>query len=86
MVDRKKYYFPVPPLKIIKGKFYDYMREVLSSSQCINRDIFNRQNINYLLEKPNSNFTKLNGNKLWHLALLERWFQLNIDNKKPTSN
>ena len=79
LVDRKKYYFPVPPLKIIKDKFYDYVREILLSSQCINRNIFNRQNINYLLENPNSNFTKLNGNKLWHLALLERWFQLNVD-------
>tara|TARA_B100001996_G_scaffold234783_1_gene181237 strand:- start:1388 stop:3163 length:1776 start_codon:yes stop_codon:yes gene_type:complete len=79
LIDRKKYYFPVPPLKIIKDRFYDYVREILLSPQCINRNIFNRKNIDYLLEKPNDHFTKLNGNKLWHLALLERWFQLNVD-------
>tara|TARA_B100001996_G_scaffold34335_1_gene25705 strand:+ start:1643 stop:3418 length:1776 start_codon:yes stop_codon:yes gene_type:complete len=79
LINRKKYYFPVPPLKIIKDKFYDYVREILLSSQCVNRNIFNRENINYLLANPNSHFTKLNGNKLWHLALLERWFQLNVD-------
>ena len=31
------------------------------------------------LSNPNNYFTKLNGNTLWHLGLLERWFQLNVD-------
>jgi len=26
----------------------------------------------------------LEGNKLWHLAVFERWFQLNIDKKNPS--
>ena len=27
----------------------------------------------------NNNFTKLNGNELWHFTLFERWLQLNIE-------
>ncbi|MBT3697253.1 MAG: N-acetylglutaminylglutamine amidotransferase [Gammaproteobacteria bacterium] len=79
LIYRDKFYFPVPPLKILEGKFLDYVRSILLSKNCSDRALYNQDNINTLLLNPNSYFTKLNGNKLWHLALLERWFQLNID-------
>ena len=31
IINRKKFYFPVPPLKIIKGKFYNYCKNILLS-------------------------------------------------------
>ena len=79
LIYRDKFYFPVPPLKILEGKFLNYAKEILLSKSCSNRGLYNQENINTLLLEPNSHFTKLNGNKVWHLALLERWFQLNID-------
>jgi len=79
LIYREKFYFPVPPLKILEGKFLDYVKGILLSKSCIERGLYNREHISTLLLNPNSYFTKLNGNKLWHLALLERWFQLNID-------
>ena len=79
LIYRDKFYFPVPPLKILEGKFLDYVRSILLSKNCSDRALYNQDNITTLLLNPNSYFTKLNGNKLWHLALLERWFQLNID-------
>jgi asparagine synthase (glutamine-hydrolysing) len=79
LIYREKFYFPVPPLKILEGKFLDYVKGVLLSKSCAERGLYNREHISTLLLNPNSHFTKLNGNKLWHLALLERWFQLNID-------
>ena len=79
LIYREKFYFPVPPLKILEGKFLDYVKGILLSKSCIERGLYNREHISALLLNPNSYFTKLNGNKLWHLALLERWFQLNID-------
>ena len=79
LIYRDKFYFPVPPLKILEGKFLGYIKETLLSQRCTERGLYNQDNINTLLCNPNSNFTKLNGNKLWHLALLEKWFQLNID-------
>ena len=81
-INREKFYFPVPPLKIIKDKFFNYMKDILTSKACKNRGVFNAQNIEVLLNNPNKYLTKLNGNKLWHLALFERWFQINIDGGK----
>ena len=59
--------------------FYDYVKNILLSPQCKSRGLFNNDNIQMLLNNPNKYFTKLNGNKLWHLALLERWLQMNVD-------
>ncbi len=79
VIYRDKFYFPVPPLKIIKDRFYDYCKNVLSSDAALERNIYNRKYIDKLLASPNDNFTNLNGNELWHFTLLERWLQLNID-------
>ena len=79
IIYRDKFYFPVQPLKIIEGKFYDYCEKVLNSDAALNRDIYNRKYIDMLLDEPNTNFTNLNGNELWHFTLLERWLQLNVD-------
>ena len=79
LINREKYYFPVPPIKILQDKFYEYVKNILLSPQCKSRGLFNNDNIQMLLNNPNKYFTKLNGNKLWHLALLERWLQMNVD-------
>jgi asparagine synthase (glutamine-hydrolysing) len=79
VIYRDKFYFPVPPLKVIKDKFYKYCKDILSSEAAMQRGIYKKEYINKLLTKPNDNFTNLNGNELWHFTLLERWLQLNID-------
>ena len=82
LINREKYYFPVPPLKIIKNKFFDYMKNILMSDSCKERGLFRRKNVEMLLDHPNKYLTQLNGNKLWHLAVFERWFQINVDERK----
>jgi asparagine synthase (glutamine-hydrolysing) len=79
VIYRDKFYFPVPPLKVIKDRFYDYCKNVLCSDAALERDIYNRKYIDKLLTSPNNYFTNLNGNELWHFTLLERWLQLNVD-------
>ncbi len=79
IIYRDKFYFPVPPLKIIEDKFYDYCKKVLNSDAALNRDTYNRKHIDRLLCAPNTHFTNLNGNELWPFTLLERWLQLNVD-------
>ena len=79
LIYRDKFYFPVPPLKIIKGQFYDYIKSILTSNACKERGLYNYEYLENILANPNENFTKLNGNTLWHLGLLERWLQLNVD-------
>lgn len=79
VIYRDKFYFPVPPLKIIKDRFYDYCKNILCSDAALERNIYNKRYIDKLIACPNDNFTNLNGNELWHFTLLERWLQLNVD-------
>tara|TARA_Y100000766_G_scaffold131840_1_gene113369 strand:- start:635 stop:2434 length:1800 start_codon:yes stop_codon:yes gene_type:complete len=83
VINRKKFHFPVPPLKILDGKILDFTRETLCSKECKDRGILCQKNIRHLLNNPNENYTRLDGNKLWHLAVFERWFQVNLDKKNP---
>jgi len=79
VIDRTKGYFPMPALKYVRGDFLDFMSDILNSEACRQRGIFNRRYVNRLLTEPNKHFTKLQGSKLWHMALLELWLQLNVD-------
>jgi asparagine synthase (glutamine-hydrolysing) len=79
VIDRPKGYFPMPALKYVRGEFLDFMRDIVNSQACRNRDVFNRAYVDKLLDAPDQYFTKLQGSKLWHLALLELWLQTHID-------
>jgi len=79
VIDRPKGYFPVPALKHVRGDFLAFMTEILHSRACRQRDLFQRDTVDRLLAAPEAHFTPLQGSKLWHLALLEYWLQLNVD-------
>jgi asparagine synthase (glutamine-hydrolysing) len=79
VVDRPKGYFPVPSLKFVRGQVLDFMRDVLESSACRERGLFQRPYVTELLDNPEQAHTPILGSKLWHLALLEFWLQRNID-------
>ena len=79
VIDREKGYFPVPALKYIRGEFVEFMRTVLHSQACIQRQLYRRDYVDTLLAQPEQYMTPLRGSKLWHLALLELWMQRNVD-------
>lgn len=79
VIDRPKGYFPVPALKYVRGDFLEFMRSILMSETCIGRGLYNRAYVEKLLAEPEAHFTRIQGSKLWHLALLELWLQINID-------
>ena len=79
VIDRPKGYFPMPALKYVRGEFLDFMRDMLNSSACQQRGLYNLSYVDQLLSEPEQHFTKLRGSKLWHLALLEFWLQTNVD-------
>jgi len=79
VIDRPKGYFPMPALKYVRGEFLAFMRQVLDSKACRERGLYQRAYVDKLLANPEQYMTKLNGNKLWHLALLEYWLQRNVD-------
>ncbi len=78
IIDRPKGYFPMPALKYVRGQFLDFMRDILNSKACLERGLFQRGYINQLLDAPEMHHTRIMGNKLWHLALLELWLQRNL--------
>ena len=78
VIDRPKGYFPMPALKYVRGDFYEFMADILNSQQSRERGIFSRSYIDQLLAEPESHFTRLNGSKLWHSALLEYWLQTHL--------
>ena len=75
VIDRPKGYFPVPGLKYIRGEVLEYVRDALHSRAARERNIFKPAYIDTLLKEPDSHITRLQGSKLWQVALLELWFQ-----------
>ena len=79
VIDRPKGYFPMPALKYVRGEFLERMRSILNSDACIKRGLYRRSYVEKLLADPEAHLTRIEGSKLWHLALLEWWLQLNVD-------
>ena len=66
-------------LKHVGGAFLAFMRGILNSDACIRRGLYERAYVEKLLAAPEAWFTRIQGSKLWHLALLALWLQLNVD-------
>ena len=81
VIDRPKGYFPVPALRHVRGPFLEMMRGILMSEACLRRGLYQRDYVDKLLAAPEApeHFTRINGSKLWHLALLEWWLQVHVD-------
>ncbi len=77
VIDRPKGYFPMPALKYVRGEFYDLMRDTLTSKIARERGLFQQEYVHQLLENPTApeHFTRIQGSKLWQLALTEMWLQ-----------
>lgn len=81
VIDRKKGYFPMPALKYVRGPFLEFMRDILDSPACRGRGIYQRDYVAKLLAAPEHYHTRIQGSKLWHMALLEYWLQRNVDGR-----
>lgn len=81
VIDRPKGYFPMPALKYVRGAFLEYMREILESPTCRRRRLYRREYLDGLLAAPDLHHTRIKGNKLWHLAVLELWLQRQVDGR-----
>jgi asparagine synthase (glutamine-hydrolysing) len=79
VIDRSKGYFPMPALKYVRGDFLDFMADILNSRACRERGLFQRDYVDKLLADPERHHTRIQGSKLWHLALLEFWLQRHLD-------
>ncbi len=78
VIDRPKGYFPVPALKFVRGEFLQFMRDALLNDTARQRGLFQPAYVEKLLAEPEKYHTRLQGSKLWHLALLEMWLQRHV--------
>lgn len=81
VIDRPKGYFPMPALKFVRGAFLAFMRDILDSRACRERGLYRREYLEGLLVAPDLHHTRIRGNKLWHLAVLELWLQRQVDGR-----
>lgn len=77
VIDRPKGYFPVPELKYIQGRSFDFVESILNSENAKNRNLYQKPYLDKLLDRPEEYLTPLGGSKLWQVALLEQWLQVN---------
>ena len=75
VIDRRKGYFPVPALTHLHGRYLELVGDALTNDAARERGLFDRAWIERLLAAPNDHRTRLDGNTLWQLGLLELWLQ-----------
>jgi len=75
VIDRPKGYFPVPALMYLEGDLLELVRDALHAQSARDRGLFQPDYVERLLANPNQERTRLDGNKLWDLGLLELWLQ-----------
>ena len=75
VIDRKKGYFPVPALSTLEGATLELIRETMEGPTARARGLLREDHVARLLAAPNENLTRLEGSKLWQLALLELWLE-----------
>jgi asparagine synthase (glutamine-hydrolysing) len=75
LVDRPKGYFPVPALRHLDEPFLTMVRDALYAPEAKERELFQPQYVQALLDRPNDRRTRTRANSLWVLAVLEMWLQ-----------
>jgi asparagine synthase (glutamine-hydrolysing) len=75
VIDRPKGYFPVPGLRHLDDGMQAMLRDVLLSPEAQRRAVFEPAVVQRLLDEPNQHYTRVGGNVLWQVGLLELWLQ-----------
>lgn len=73
VIDRPKGYFPVPALKYLKGRYLDFVKDIMLSTENRKRELFNPSYVEHIMSDPASFITPLKGSKLWQMAILNYW-------------
>ncbi len=77
IIHRDKGYFPMPSFKYLHEDYLEFVRDLLLSDTAQRRALYQKDYVEKLLQNPNGSFSPIQGNRLWHLALVELWLQQN---------
>lgn len=84
VIDRTKGYFPVPGIRhLTGGGVLDLVTDTLRSQSAVDRGLYRPEALEKLFGDPNGIRTRLDGNELWQIALLEMWLQTMEANSPP---
>lgn len=75
VIDRTKGYFPVPGIRHLEGEVFDLVADVLKTRSATDRGLYRPAALDRLFTDPNGIRTRLDGNELWQVAMLEMWLQ-----------
>ncbi|MBE7195190.1 N-acetylglutaminylglutamine amidotransferase [Gordonia polyisoprenivorans] len=75
VIDRTKGYFPVPGIRHLEGEVFDLVADVLKTRSATDRGLYRPAALDRLFADPNGFRTRLDGNELWQVAMLEMWLQ-----------
>lgn len=75
VIDRPKGYFPVPALRHLDEGLLPILRDALLAPEARARGVFDPGTVKALLDRPNERYTRVGGNVLWQIGLLELWLQ-----------
>ncbi len=75
VIDRTKGYFPVPGIRHLEGEVFDLVADVLKTRSATDRGLYRPAALDRLFADPNGIRTRLDGNELWQVAMLEMWLQ-----------
>jgi asparagine synthase (glutamine-hydrolysing) len=78
ILTRKKMGFPTPLASMFQRDLSGYLRDLLLSPKCLNRQYFKRQAVERLIEE-NTSRKKDHHRVLWQLVVLEEWHRQFID-------
>ena len=78
ILTRKKVGFPTPLAFMLQRDLSGYLRDLLLSPKCVNRQYFKRQAVERLIEE-NTSKKKDHHRLLWQLVVLEEWHRQFID-------
>ena len=56
--------------------YLEFAAGTLLSARSQQRELFNSQYVQHILDAPTDHITPLKGSKLWQLVVLERWLSL----------
>ncbi|WP_276312920.1 asparagine synthase-related protein [Microbacterium sp. 10M-3C3] len=78
VVDRPKGSFPVPALTHLDGDVLALARDALSPAHSRVRQVIRDAELDRMLAAPNAAHTRVGGNALWPLVVLELWLQEHV--------
>jgi len=77
---QRKQGFTIPISAWLRGELGKLARRILFSKQCVSRNYFNAENIEWMFKEHQSGKQEM-GHRIWSLVIFELWARMFLDAK-----